>query len=82
MEGVTFMKLREFNFNSITGFMRPTNLCIKTEGATLLDKDRCFEEITIGETLKAIPIEWAEREIKETRWFFDTFVIELKGSEP
>ena len=76
------MKLREFNFNSITGFGRLTNLCVKTEGATVLDKDRCFEEITIGETLKALPIEWAEREIKNSWWYFDTYVIELKGSEP
>ena len=77
------MKLKEFNFNSIKGGLwRPTNLCIKTEGASIADRKRCYEEITIGETLKAIPIEWAEREIKDSWWFFDTYVIELKGSEP
>lgn len=71
------MKLKEFNFNSIERPFRLTNLCIKEEGSTAFDKDKCFEEMTIGLTLEATPIEWAEREIKETRWFFDTFVIEL-----
>lgn len=71
------MKLKEFNFNSIESPFRLTNLCVKEEGASIFDKDRHFEEGSIGLTLKALPIEWAEREIKETRWFFDTFVIEL-----
>ena len=71
------MKLKEFNFNYIKRPFRLTNLCIKEEGSTVFDKDKCFEEMTIGLTLEAIPIEWAEREIKDTRWFFDTFVIEL-----
>ena len=26
----------------------------------------------------SIPISWADREIKETRYYFDIFVIELK----
>jgi len=38
-----------------------------------------YEEPTIGETLKTLPAEFADAEIKETRWFFDTFVIELHG---
>lgn len=33
----------------------------------------------IGETLKSLPAEFADAEIKETRWFFNTFVIELRG---
>ncbi len=66
------MKLKEFKFNSI---MVP-GLCIKEEGAIITDKDRCYEGF-IGEVLRAIPIEWAEREIKETRTYFDIFVIEL-----
>lgn len=66
------MKLREFNFNSI--WLR--GLCIKEEGAITTDKDRCYEGF-IGEVLRAIPIEWADREIKETRTYFDIFVIEL-----
>lgn len=68
------MKLREFNFNQLKAFF-PCNLCVKEEGATVFDKDRCFEEITVGETLRKLPVEWAEREIKETRWFFNQFVI-------
>jgi hypothetical protein len=38
-----------------------------------------YEGATIGETLKMLPTEFADAEIKETRWFFNTFVIELKG---
>lgn len=67
------MKLREFNFNSIW----TRGLCIMEEGATATDRDRCFEGF-IGDVLRKIPIEWADREIKETRYFFDIFVIELK----
>ena len=66
------MKLREFNFNSI--WLR--GLCIMEEGAVSTDKDRSYEGY-IGDVLRAIPIEWAEREIKETRTYFDIFVIEL-----
>ena len=68
------MKLREFNFNSIM----TRGLCIMEEGAKATDRDRSFEGF-IGEVLRAIPIEWADREIKETRYYFDIFVIELKG---
>lgn len=67
------MKLKEFNFNSIP----VRGLCIKEEGTITTDKEKCFEGF-IGETLRKIPIEWAEREIKETRFYFDIFVIELK----
>lgn len=66
------MKLREFNFNSIA--LR--GLCIKEEGAICTDKGRCYEGF-IGDVLRAIPIEWADREIKNTRTYFDIFVIEL-----
>lgn len=75
------MKLREFNFNSLKSPFRLTNLCVKEEGALCTDKGRCYEETSIGETLRALPIEWADREIKETRWYFDTFVIELYAQE-
>ena len=67
------MKLREFKFNSI---MQP-GLCILEEGATVLERGLCYEGY-IGEVLQKIPIEWADREIKETRVYFDIFVIELK----
>ena len=70
------MKLREFNFNSIP----VRGLCIMEEGAISTDFDRSYEGF-IGEVLRKIPIEWAEREIKETRYFFDMFVIELKKED-
>lgn len=75
------MKLREFNFNSIKpdNPYHCVNLCVKEIGATVLEKERCFEELTIGETLKALPLDWAEREIVDTRWFFNTFVIEVEA---
>lgn len=72
------MKLKDFNFNSIDIFPL-TNLIIKEEGASIGEKERCFEEGSIGLTLKSIPIRWAEREIKDSWWFFNTYVIELKG---
>ena len=70
------MKLREFNFNSIP----VRGLCIMEEGSSLVDKRRCYEGF-IGDVLTAIPIEFAEREIKETRIYFDIFVIELRKQE-
>lgn len=70
------MKLREFNFNSIWA----RGLCVKEEGASVIDKGRCFEGF-IGETLRALPIEWADREIKDTRYYFDIFVIEVEKGD-
>ena len=70
------MKLREFNFNSIL----VRGLCIVEEGAISTDKERSFTGF-IGEVLRAIPISWADREIKETRYYFDIFVIELKKED-
>lgn len=70
------MKLREFNFNSIM----VRGLCIQEEGAIATDKYRSYTGF-IGEVLRAIPIEWADREIKETRTYFDIFVIELRKDE-
>ena len=67
------MKLREFNFNSLKSSLRPVNLAIKIKGS-----NKWYEGCSIGETLNLIPIEFADMEIKETRWFFDTFVIELE----
>lgn len=64
------MKLREYNFNSIP----VRGLCVMEEGAISIDKDKCFEG-SIGATLRKLPIDWADREIKETRFFFDMFVI-------
>lgn len=71
------MKLKEFNFNSIKNLYAIVGLIIKEEGATVSDRERSYSGF-IGEVLRAIPIEWAEREIKETRWYFNEFVIELK----
>lgn len=70
------MKLREFNFNSIM----VRGLCIQEEGAIATDKERSYTGF-IGDVLRAIPIEWADREIKETRTYFDIFVIELRKDE-
>ena len=67
------MKLREFNFNSLKNPFMPTALCVK-------DGDKSYEGLSIGDTLRMLPIELADREIKETRWFFNTFVIELEGN--
>ena len=39
-----------------------------------------YEGCGIGETLKMLPPKFADAEIKETRWFFDTFVIELAST--
>lgn len=68
------MKLREFNFNSI----RENHHGLCNLAVRIKDTNKWYEELSIGETLKAIPIEFADMEIVETRWFFDTFVIELE----
>ncbi len=72
------MKLREFNFNSLKRPFKLTNLAVRMETSPG-QYGPWYEEPTIGETLKALPAEFADAEIKETRWFFDTFVIELHG---
>lgn len=68
------MKLREFKFNVLKNTLSPANLCVK-------DGKRSYEECSIGETLRSLPRELADREIKETRWFFNTFVIELEEAK-
>lgn len=72
------MKLREFNFNSLKNPFRLTNLAVRMETGPG-EYTPWYEGLTIGETLKMIPLSFADAEIKETRWFFDTFVIELNG---
>ena len=66
------MKLREFNFNSLKHPLTPTTLCVKDGG-------KSYEGLSIGDTLRMLPVALADREIKETRWFFNLFVIELKA---
>ncbi len=73
------MKLREFNFNSLKHPFRLTNLSVRMETSPG-QYGPWYEGCSIGETLKMLPSEFADAEIKETRWFFDTFVIELKGT--
>ena len=68
------MKLREFKFNELKNPLALVTLCVK-------DGKRSYEECSIGDTLRALPLELADREIKETRWFFNTFVIELEERE-
>lgn len=71
------MKLRKFNFNSLKRPFRPTNLSVRMETGPG-QYGPWYEGLTIGETLKMLPPEFADAEIKATRWFFDTFVIELR----
>ena len=65
------MKLREFNFNSLKNPFARTNLFV-------MDGRASYEGVSIGDTLRMLPLELADRKIKETRWFFNTFVIELE----
>lgn len=67
------MKLKEFNFNSLKNPFRPVNLLVKVKGS-----DKKYEGFSIGDTLRQLPIKFADMEIEETRWFFNTFVIELR----
>lgn len=65
------MKLREFNFNSLKYPFAPTTLCVR-------DGDKSYEGLSVGETLRMLPLELANREIDESWWFFNIFVIKLK----
>ncbi len=65
------MKLREFNFNSLKKPIIPTTLCVK-------DGNKEYEGRSVGETLRMLPLELANREIDKSWWFFNTFVITLK----
>ena len=66
------MKLREFNFNDLkNSFIKINGLCIRKDGKNI-------KEGFIGEVLNTPEvIACADDEIKETRTFFDIFVIEL-----
>ena len=46
-------------------------LCVK-------DEDKSYEGQSVGETLRMLPLELADREIDKSWWFFNTFVITLK----
>lgn len=70
------MKLREFNFNSIKRFA-PRNLLVRME-TTQGEYNPWYVGCSIDEILRMLPQSFADAEIKETGWFFDTFVIELK----
>lgn len=71
------MKLREFNFNSLKRPFRPTNLSVRMEIGPG-QYGPWYEGLSIGETLKMLPSEFADAEIKAVRCFFNTFVIELR----
>lgn len=45
------------------------------------DGGKSYEGLSIGDTLRMLPVALADREIKEMRWFFNTFVIELEESD-
>lgn len=64
------MKLKEFNFNEIKNRYSIVGLCIFKDG-------KLIEHGFIWEVLSKIPIEFAELEIKSTRWYFNEFIIEL-----
>lgn len=66
------MKLREFDFNSIKNKHSIVGLSIKEVGT-----NKWYSGF-IGEVLQKLPIEFADKEIVETRWFFNEFVIEVK----
>jgi hypothetical protein len=61
------MKLKEFKFRELP------KLC----GLSIFDGDKELASGFIGEVLEKLPIKYAEREIKSTNWYFDTFVIRL-----
>lgn len=65
------MLLKEVNFNRIRDEkpFEAVGLCIKADGKEYNG--------FIGEVLKTIPVSFAERVVKETRWFFNVYVIEL-----
>ena len=77
-----YMKLREFNFNSIKPQkpFRPVTLSVRIKG----DGNEWKKGMTIGDTLRMLPEAWADYTIAETRWFMDEFCIELyePGTEP
>ena len=64
------MKLREFDFNSINHYI---GLCVRDSNGTWYDSPD-----GIGATLKMLPEELADKEIKTTRTYFGSYVIELK----
>lgn len=66
------MKLREFNFNSLKRPGRLTGLSVR------MGDGQWYEGCGIGDTLRLLPPHFADATIKRTRWFFDTFVIELE----
>lgn len=61
------MKLKEFNFNEIG----TNHIAIRMENGPW------YEKLTIAETLSSLPPHFAEAKIKTTRYYFDTYVIEL-----
>lgn len=66
------MRLNEFNFNSIKNEFPIVGLSIKEVGTNH------WYTGFINEVLRAIPREFADKEIVETRWFFNEFVIEVR----
>lgn len=61
------MKLREFNFRELP------HGC----GLSIYDGEIEISTGFIGQVLGRLPIEYSEREIKKTSWYFDIFVIRL-----
>lgn len=64
------IRLKDFNFNAIDVY--------PVTGLAIIDGDQKYENGGITETLKILPPHLAEAKIKDVRWYFNTFVIELK----
>lgn len=65
------MKMREFPFRSLPTFA----------GLSIYEGKKEIACGFIGEVLKSLPVEYADKEIESTNWYFDVFVIRLKGTE-
>lgn len=82
------MRLRDFRFDLLKTIVEVPDVHEKIKQILTLQKPvhiairmgdgPWYEEPTIGETLKVIPEHFADAEITDCRWFFDTFVIELE----
>ena len=70
------MKLKEFKFNSLKSGNPDKNNAVGLIGLAVFDGETQYEGF-IGEILKQIS-HLAEREISETNWYFNTFIIRLK----
>lgn len=74
------MKLREFNFNELKYPFTPTTIAVRMETEPFR-YGPWHEDLTIGDTLRMLPPEFSDAEIKNTRWYFNIFIIELENPQ-